>query len=166
MSCSPLMRWWPRFSPVLAAVAVLLLAVECVAEPAAVAEPEKEPAKAEADEKPAPKPAKKKATAVIAHLSLNGKLPDGVGQGGLLADVSPHLHRIVERLDKAAEDSRVKGVVLAIESPDLGRARAEELRAAIARVRKAGKPVAAHLVGSAPVHYLVALACEIGRAHV
>ena len=154
------MRWWPRFSPVLAAVAVLLLAVECVAEPAAVAEPEKEPAKAEADEKPAPKPAKKKATAVIAHLSLNGKLPDGVGQGGLLADVSPHLHRIVERLDKAAEDSRVKGVVLAIESPDLGRARAEELRAAIARVRKAGKPVAAHLVGSAPVHYLVALACD------
>jgi protease-4 len=141
---------------ILPLVMVLLLAVDCVAEPAAVAEPEK----ADTQEKPASKPAKKKSTAVIAHLSLAGKLPDGVGQGGLLADVSPHLHRIVERLDKAAQDSRVKGVLLSIESPDLGRARAEELRAAIARVRKAGKPVAAHLVGSAPVHYMVALACD------
>jgi protease-4 len=97
---------------------------------------------------------------VIAQVTLAGSLPDGVGQGGLLADVAPHLHRIIERLDKAAADQRVKGVVLSIESPDLGRARADELRAAIARLRKAGKPVAAHLVGSAPVHYMVALACD------
>ena len=106
------------------------------------------------------KAADKKATPVIAHLTLAGALPDGVGQGGLLADVSPHLHRIIERLDKAAEDKRVKGVVLSIESPTIGRARADELRAAIARIRKAGKPVAAHLVGSAPVHYMVALVCD------
>ena len=105
-------------------------------------------------------PADKKPTAVIAQVTLAGSLPDGVGQGGLLADVTPHLHRIIERLDKAAADQRVKGVVLSIESPDLGRARADEVRAAIARLRKAGKPVAAHLVGSAPVHYMVALACD------
>ena len=105
-------------------------------------------------------PADKKPTAVIAEVTLAGSLPDGVGQGGLLADVAPHLHRIIERLDKAAADQRVKGVVLSIESPDLGRARADEVRAAIARLRKAGKPVAAHLVGSAPVHYMVALACD------
>ncbi|MFM8378018.1 MAG: signal peptide peptidase SppA [Planctomycetia bacterium] len=103
---------------------------------------------------------KKKTQPVIAHVALAGSLPDGVGQGGLLADVAPHLHRVIERLDKAAADSRVKGVVLSIESPDLGRARADELRAAIARIRKAGKPVAAHLVGSEPVHYMVALACD------
>ncbi|MEI7781916.1 MAG: S49 family peptidase, partial [Planctomycetota bacterium] len=136
----------------------------------AVAEPQPTAtaAAAEADEKPAEKPAgkpaeksaRKKSTAVIAQFRLAGKMPDGVDQAGLLSDVSPHLHRIIERLDKAAEDSRVKGVLLSIESPDLGRARAEELRAAIARVRKAGKPVAAHLVGSEPVHYLVALACD------
>jgi len=106
------------------------------------------------------KQAEKKAQPVIAHVALAGSLPDGVGQGGLLADVAPHLHRVIERLDKAAADGRVKGVVLSIESPDLGRARADELRAAIARVRKAGKPVAAHLVGSQPVHYMVALACD------
>jgi len=105
-------------------------------------------------------PADKKPTAGISQVTLAGSLPDGVGQGGLLADVAPHLHRIIERLDKAAADQRVKGVVLSIESPDLGRARADELRAAIARLRKAGKPVAAYLVGSAPVHYMVALACD------
>lgn len=106
------------------------------------------------------RPAKRKSTATIAHMRLTGGLPDGVGQGGLLSDVAPHLHRFVERIDKAAQDARVKGLVLAIESPALGRARADEIRAAIARVRAAGKPVAAHLVGGAPVPYEVALACD------
>jgi len=109
--------------------------------------------------KPA-EPAAKKKTGVIAQITLAGSIPDGVGQGGLLADISPHLHRVVERLDKAATDGRVKGVVLSIESPTIGRARAEELRAAIGRIRKAGKPVAAHLVGADPVHYIVATACD------
>lgn len=103
---------------------------------------------------------KKKAVATIAHVRIAGSLPDGVGQGGLLADVAPHLHRLIERLDKAAADSRVKGVVIVVESPDLGRGRAEEIRAAIGRIRKAGKPVAACLVSGAPVHYAVAAACD------
>ena len=110
--------------------------------------------------KTASKPVKKKAVAAIAQISLTGSIPDGVGQGGLLADVSPHLHRIVERLDKAAKDTRIKAVLLSIEAPDLGRARADELRAAIARVRAAGKPVAAHLINAEPVHYMLALACN------
>ncbi|MFM9196503.1 MAG: signal peptide peptidase SppA [Planctomycetia bacterium] len=117
------------------------------------------PAQTVTAEKPVAKtPAKK--TALIAHVTLAGSIPDGVGQGGLLADVSPHLHRIVERLDKAATDPRVKGLVLSIQSPSLGRGRAEELRAAIGRIRKAGKPVAAHLVGAEPVHYMLASACD------
>jgi protease-4 len=104
--------------------------------------------------------AKKKPSATIAHVRIAGSLPDGVGQGGLLADVAPHLHRLIERLDKAAADRRVKAVLLSIESPDLGRGRAEELRAAIGRLRKAGKPVAAHLVSGSPVLYTLAGACD------
>jgi protease-4 len=103
---------------------------------------------------------KRKAAATIAHVRLSGALPDGVGQGGLLADLAPHVHRLVERLDKAAKDQRVKAVVLQIDSPALGRARAEEIRAAIGRVRAAGKPVAAWLVGGGPVPFGVALACD------
>ena len=119
-----------------------------------------QPATAEPPAAEAPAKAAKKKTAVIAQITLAGAIPDGVGQGGLLADVSPQLHRVIERLDKAATDPRVKGVVLSIESPSIGRGRAEELRAAIGRIRKAGKPVAAHLVGSDPIHYLVASACD------
>ena len=104
--------------------------------------------------------ARKAASEVIAHIAVEGSLPDGVGQPGLLADVKPHLHRLVERIDRAAGDPKVKGVLLGIASPELGRARLEELRAAIGRVRAAGKPVAAHLVGGAPAHYLVASACD------
>ena len=123
----------------------------------ATAEPE--PKAADRDAKTGDKQAKKKSSA-IAQITLAGSMPDGVGQGGLLADVSPHLHRILERLDKAATDTRVKGVVLSIESPAIGRGRAEELRAAIGRIRKAGKPVAAYRSGGDPVHVMVAAACD------
>ncbi len=119
-----------------------------------------EPAVAEKPAAAEKQPAKKKAAPIIAQITLAGPLPDGVGQGGLLADVSPHMHRIVERLDKAAKDDRVKGVVLSIESPDLGRARAEEIRAAIGRIRKAGKPVSAHLISGGPLLYTLATACD------
>ena len=126
----------------------------------AVAEPVAEKAPPTTEKRVEAKPPRKAAAEVIAHIALEGSLPDGVGQPGLLADVKPHLHRIVERIDRAAGDPKVKGVLLAIASPDLGRARLEELRAAIGRVRAAGKPVAAHLVGGAAAQYLVASACD------
>ncbi|MFM7033820.1 MAG: signal peptide peptidase SppA [Planctomycetia bacterium] len=106
-------------------------------------------------------PQAKNTAATIAHIGLSGSLSEGVGQGGILADVSPRLHRIVERLDRAAADKKVKGVLLSINSPDLGRARADEIAAAISRVRKSGKPVAAHLIGGSPVHFCLATACDI-----
>jgi protease-4 len=51
-------------------------------------------------------------------------------------------------------------LVLQIDSPALGRARADEIRAAIGRVRAAGKPVAAWFVGGGPVPFAVAMACD------
>ncbi|MFM8705312.1 MAG: hypothetical protein ACKOHG_15880, partial [Planctomycetia bacterium] len=57
-------------------------------------------------------PQAKNTAATIAHIGLSGSLSEGVGQGGILADVSPRLHRIVERLDRAAADKKVKGVLL------------------------------------------------------
>ncbi|MFM7137702.1 MAG: signal peptide peptidase SppA, partial [Planctomycetota bacterium] len=108
----------------------------------------------------ASKAAERKASGSIAHLRITGDLPDGVGQGGLLADLSPRLHRIVERLDKAAGDERVAGVLLSIESPSIGRGRADELRAAVGRLRRAGKPVAAVFVGGSAAAYSVASACD------
>lgn len=148
-------------NPRAASIAVRLLAAVAIAWLARGGQTRAQTAVAEPAASPAgERPAKRKSTATIAQVRLTGGLPDGVGQGGLLSDVAPHLHRIVERIDKAAQDARVKGLVLAIESPDLGRARADEIRAAIGRVRAAGKPVAAHLVGGGPVPYMIALACD------
>ena len=141
---------WKRRSAWLGAAAILVAGVAARGEPA-VAE------KGDAGARPA---AVKTAAATIAHVRLAGSLPDGVGQAGLLADVAPHLHRLIERLDKAAGDTRVKGVVVSIDFPELGRGRAEEVRAAIARLRAAGKPVAAHLVSGAAADYAVAAACD------
>jgi len=148
-------------NPRAASIAVRLLAAVAIAWLARGGQTRAQTAVAEPAASPAgERPAKRKSTATIAQVRLTGGLPDGVGQGGLLSDVAPHLHRIVERIDKAAQDARVKGLVLAIESPDLGRARADEIRAAIGRVRAAGKPVAAHLVGGGSVPYMIALACD------
>ena len=154
-------RMLGRFSRITGAIGTLAMlltgvAWEAMAEPAAPAAGEKPTAK---PERPADQATKAAAT-TIAHLRLAGGLAEGTSQGGLLGDVSPRLGQFIERLDKAAADTRVRGVLLVIESPDLGRARVDEIRAAIGRVRATGKPVAACLVGGSPLHYGVATACD------
>lgn len=55
---------------------------------------------------------------------------------GLLAVSSPSLQKICERLDKAASDDGVGGVLLLIESIDVGRARVDEIRRSIEKSRR------------------------------
>lgn len=145
MPLTVILQCFPRA----AGAAVLLASAFFIAAPAQ-GDPE-----APASQKP------QRATATtIAHLRVVGELADGVGQGGLWADVSPRLHRLVERLDKAATDARVAGVVLVIDGPSVGRGRADELRAAIGRVKKAGKPIMGHFVTGGPASYSLAAACD------
>ncbi len=96
----------------------------------------------------------------IAGISLTGSLSDGVGQEGLLGDVAPRLSRMLKRLEDAAQDESVRGVLLSIQSPQLGRARALELRESIQHIRDQGKPVVAHLISGEPLEYSVAAACD------
>lgn len=111
----------------------------------------------EGSDQPAAPP---KSASTVAHIRISGELADGVGQGGIWADVSPRLHRLVERIDKAAGDDRVAGVILVIDSPGVGRGRSDEIRAAISRLKKAGKPVVGHMVTGGPVSYFLASACD------
>ncbi|MGI9448555.1 MAG: hypothetical protein ACR2NI_13105, partial [Pirellulales bacterium] len=97
---------------------------------------------------------------IIAGIRLSGSLPDGVGQEGLLGDVSPQLSRFLQRLEKAATDENVTGVLLSIQSPELGRARVSELRESIHHIRAQGKPIVAHLISGEPLDYSVAAACD------
>ena len=67
-----------------------------------------------------------------------GALPMPFGEGG-----ETHTS-ILENLEKARYDKRIKAVVLRVGSPAIGFAKMDELRERIAQVRAAGKPVWAY----------------------
>lgn len=111
-----------------------------------------------AEESDKQKPAEKEVQ--IASLVVKGGLPESTGRFGFFGDVRMDLRKLISRLDKAASDARLVGVVLRIRNPVIGRGRLAELRAAVRRVRKAGKKVYADLQLATPVDYLLACACD------
>ncbi len=81
-------------------------------------------------------------SAAILTLDVDGNLPDAPRHGGLLALLQPQqssLRDVVDALDKAAHDPRVKGLLLRIGGRDVGFAQAQELRDAIEAFRAKGK---------------------------
>ncbi len=73
----------------------------------------------------------------------------------------PTLRTLVESLDRAAGDAKVKAVVLRVSFlSDAGWAKVQELRDAIVRFRKSGKPAYAHLEFCGNKEYYLATACD------
>ena len=106
--------------------------------------------------KPAAKPAKKP---VVVQFTLKGEYPEGAMAPGVFGELQPSLATLIERMDAAAADKSVGAVWLKIEDPAIGRGKIHELRAAIARLRKANKPVYAELTTAGGPQYLLATAC-------
>jgi protease-4 len=102
----------------------------------------------------------KPTTATVAEIILRGDYPEGSSTDSLFSQVRSSLSKVVKRLDKAATDDSVKAVLLRVEEVQLGRGKVYELRAAIGRVRKAGKPVYALLSQAETNCYLLAAACD------
>jgi len=100
----------------------------------------------------------KKATS--ATLTLKDDYPEGPAPAGLFGELRPRLQDIVERIDKAAKDEKVAGLVLKVRSPHVGLGKVDELRAAIARFRNSGKRVYADVQSARTKDYLVAAACN------
>ena len=75
------------------------------AAPAAAAAATEKPA-----ETPAAKPKVKKAT--LASVMLKENYAEGTAPAGLFGELKPHLRDVIERLDKAAKDDKLTGVVL------------------------------------------------------
>lgn len=96
----------------------------------------------------------------IAAFRLSQRFPEGPAIGGAFGDLAPRLVKLVERIDQAAGDKNVSGIVLRIDSPGLGRGKVGELRAAIERARKAGKKVYAELHEASGADYMLATACD------
>lgn len=111
-----------------------------------------------ADPPPAASETKK---ATLARVDVDDDFAEGAAaSGGLFEDVRPKLHSIVARLDQAAKDEKVSGVVLEVSESGLGLGKVAELRAAIGRVRQAGKKVYAKILSAEAPDYLVASACD------
>jgi protease-4 len=98
--------------------------------------------------------------ASVVEFTLKGDYPEGPQPAGLFSEMQPSLSKFVERMDEAAKDKAVDGVILRVAEAELARATVDELRAAVARIRKAGKPVYAELVEADSRAYLLAGACD------
>jgi protease-4 len=96
----------------------------------------------------------------FAVIELDGACPEGPGQAGLFGEIAQDLNRLTERLDQAAKDKKIAGVILEFRSIELGRGKIHELRTAIARVRKAGKKVYADLRSGEAADYVLACGCD------
>ncbi|MBL8953321.1 MAG: signal peptide peptidase SppA [Myxococcaceae bacterium] len=100
---------------------------------------------------------------LIALVDMNGLgETQGTGTVGTLLNVTPadRYVRTAALLDRAAQDRRLKGIVLKVEQSGLGLGRAQELRQAILKLRAAGKQVVALVFSCTDQDYLVASAAD------
>jgi protease-4 len=96
-------------------------------------------------------------------VDVQRELSPARGLGALLVGTEkgdPYL-QLLAKLGRMAQDPSVAGVVLKLdELGDLGPARTEELRAALAKLRASGKRAAALVMGGGDREYLIAAACD------
>lgn len=141
-------------------------AEESEAEPSDKAEPEakKPEKKMSRAAKRAAERAKRRAEEAkkvrYAEFFLDGPLPESPGGSGPFGELAIDLRKQIARIDQAAEDDKIAGMVLRVRSPELGRGQRNELRQAIARFRKAGKRAVAEMEAVTGAGYLVACACD------
>lgn len=96
-------------------------------------------------------------------LNLTGEVPEMPASefGSFFESSPPSLRALVESLERAAGDPKVKAVVLRVSVlPDSGWGKVQELRDAITRFRKSGKPAYAHLEFCGNKEYYLATACS------
>ncbi len=110
------------------------------------------------DQKP-----EKKAPATLVVLHLDGPVTEtpSADDFPLSGGKSVALRDLVSRIDKAAKDPAVKGLVLLVDGAAIGTAQKEELRQAMARFRAAGKEIPAHVDSCSMGEY--ALVCGANR---
>ncbi len=96
----------------------------------------------------------------IAELNLDGPFPYQP-QPALLSEPDESYFSLLQRLDAAARDPRVKGVLLRLDGAEFSMAQIEELRGLVKSARRQGKAVAAWLgASSSNGAYLLASACD------
>ena len=95
-------------------------------------------------------------------VDLSGGVPEepAAGFDALFGGGPPSLQRLVGAIDRAAADPAVTGLLLRVGPTDLGWARLSELRDALVRFRRSGKPSWAHLEFAGNQEYFLATGCS------
>jgi protease-4 len=96
-------------------------------------------------------------------LKVDGELPDYVPDTfakRVFGNDEWSLTALVEQLQKAKVDKRIRGVFLEIKLLSAGWGKAEELRDAIADFRASGKPIYAYIEIGSNKEYYIATACD------
>jgi len=107
------------------------------------------------------KSASQKTSAIhFGQIELKGAYPEGAEPTSLFGNSVETLSDVIGRLDKAAEDEKLTGVILRINDPTLGWAKVNELTHAIQNLRHKGKKVVAYLDSATTHNYLVAASCD------
>ncbi|NIL96302.1 MAG: signal peptide peptidase SppA [Planctomycetales bacterium] len=96
----------------------------------------------------------------LASIKIEGPFPETEKQVGLFGELEQSLAKTIARLEKAAEDDDIDGVILRLRGPAVGRGKIHELRSAIFRARERGTKVYADLQMALPADYLIASACD------
>lgn len=94
------------------------------------------------------------------HIELKGGYDEGAQAPGLFGELKENLAGALARFDKAADDDNLKGLIVHINSPELGWAKMSAFRQAIQRVRDKGKKVYGYLESAGNLDYLLATACD------
>lgn len=95
-----------------------------------------------------------------ARIEIKGAYPEGASMPGLFGAASENLATITNRLERAAADDELAGVLLRINGPSLGWAKLNELRIAVGEIRKQGRKVIALMDDAGTQDYLLACACD------
>lgn len=97
----------------------------------------------------------------IAVVSLADLGATGPTLGSLLGIAAEDRYlKLLQFLDGARVDPDLEAVILKVEGASIGLARADEVRAAIVRLREAGKKVFAYILSASDADYLMVSACD------
>jgi len=96
------------------------------------------------------------------YVGLQGDIPENPSPelGALFERRQLPLRSLIRGLDQAAQDPDVTGLMLRVGPLATGWARVQEIRAAVARFRRSGKPAYAHVEFCGNKEYYLATACS------
>jgi protease-4 len=95
-----------------------------------------------------------------ARIVLSGAYPETHQLPGLFGELTEGLDTCLDRLNQAAREKAIKGVLLEIRTVSIGWAKLHEIQVAIREIRAAGKPVWAQMTDVTTKEYLLATACD------